>query len=178
MRKIIAIVALILILAGVNWSIYQKEQHLATGAIAYLKLRPVDPRSLMQGDYMRLRFELADKIIAALPKKPIGSSNWRNRHNVDASDGYVVVTLDDKRVASFKSIYTEGVTLADNEIKLQYRVRNSRVKFATNAFFFQEGTAKVYEAAKFGQFRVNNHGGLLLATMFDKDLKKLEANTK
>ena len=177
MRKIIAIVALILILTGVNWSIYQKEQHLASGAIAYLKLRPVDPRSLMQGDYMRLRFELADKIIAALPKKPIGSANWRNRHNVDASDGYVVVTLDDKRVASFKGLYEKGMMLTNNEIKMQYRVRNGRVKFATNAFFFQEGTAKVYEAAKFGQFRVNNKGGLLLAAMFDKGLKKLETNT-
>ncbi len=176
MRKIIAGIALIFILAGVNWSIYQKEQHLTTGATAYLKLRPVDPRSLMQGDYMRLRFELADKIIAALPKKPMGSANWRNQHNVKASNGYVVVSLDDKRVASFKSLYKEGATLAKNEMKMQYRVRNGRVKFATNAFFFQEGTAKVYEAAKFGQFRVNKDGGLLLATMFDKDLKKLGAN--
>jgi len=176
MRKIIAGIALVLILTGVNWSIYQKEQQLTTGATAYLKLRPVDPRSLMQGDYMRLRFELADKIIEALPKKPMGSSNWHNR--IDATDGYAVVALDDKRVASFKSLYKEGETLAKNEIKMQYRVRNGRVKFATNAFFFQEGTAKTYEAAKFGQFRVNNHGGLLLAAMFDKDLKKLEANSK
>jgi len=179
MRKIIAVIALVLILAGVNWSIYQKEQHLATGAVVYLKLRPVDPRSLMQGDYMRLGFELADKIIAALPKKPMErSSNWRNRHNVDASDGYVIATLDNKRIASFKSLYKEGATLTNQEIKLQYRVRNGRVKFATNAFFFQEGTAKIYEAAKFGRFRVNNHGGLLLDAMFDKDLKKLEARSE
>ena len=91
MRKIIAVIALVLILAGVNWSIYQKEQHLATGAVVYLKLRPVDPRSLMQGDYMRLGFELADKISAALFKKPRGGTSWSNRHRFDAIDGYVAV---------------------------------------------------------------------------------------
>lgn len=172
MKRLVAILSLILILAGVNWSIADKEDHLENGTIAYLKLRPVDPRSLMQGDYMALRFELADKIIKALPKD-LENTGWRNRNRVTATDGHIVVTLDKQSIASFKSLYKEGLALADNEIKMQYRVRNGHVKFASNAFFFQEGTAKIYEKAKFGQFRVNKKGGLLLAAMFDEKLNRL-----
>ena len=174
MKRIIALASLVLILAGVNWSIANKENHLKNGTIAYLKLRPVDPRSLMQGDYMALRFELADKIIQALPKNP-KEPYWRNRNRVMAADGHVVVTLDQQKIATFKSLFNEGMALQDNEIKMQYRVRSGVVKFATNAFFFQEGTGKVYEKAKYGQFHVNNKGGLLLAAMYDEKLNKLEA---
>ena len=177
MKKTIAIISLILILVGVNWSIANKENHLKNGTIAYLKLRPVDPRSLMQGDYMALRFELADKIIKALPKDLENKNRW-NRNNVAATDGQVVVRLDNQDVASFKSLYEKDTPLLNDEIKMQYRVRNGHVKFATNAFFFQESTAKVYEKAKYGQFRVNKNGGLLLAAMFDEKLNKLEANEK
>ncbi|WP_414673872.1 GDYXXLXY domain-containing protein, partial [Marinimicrobium sp. UBA4509] len=52
MRRGIALVTALAILVLVNFSIYEKEQHLAQGEIMYLELAPVDPRSLMQGDYM------------------------------------------------------------------------------------------------------------------------------
>ena len=173
MRAFIAIFAFILILSGVNWSIFQKEEQLANGDIAYLKLRPVDPRSLMQGDYMALRFEIADNVYTALPKNKNKHRRWR--YDVDASDGYIVVALDNKKRASYQRLYTEETKLAENELKIRYRVRNGHIKFATNAFFFQEGTAKVYEKAKYGQFRVDGNGELLLAALFDKDLNRLLA---
>ncbi|MEY4484068.1 MAG: hypothetical protein RL693_1520, partial [Verrucomicrobiota bacterium] len=44
-----------------NVLIFQKEQTLANGRQVFLKLAPVDPRSLMQGDYMSLRYEIARK---------------------------------------------------------------------------------------------------------------------
>lgn len=177
MKTLIAVLALVLILAGVNWSIANKENHLASGQIAYLKLRPVDPRSLMQGDYMALRFELADNISKQLPKDTENKIT-RLRHKIATGDGFIVVMLDKDKVASFKSLYVEGMSLAENEIKIQYRVRNGSVKFATNAYFFQEGTAKVYEDAKYGQFRVNDKGEILLVDMYDEKLTLLEAKTE
>ena len=174
--RVLAVFALVLILGGVNYSIANKEKQLATGKIAYLKLRPVDPRSLMQGDYMALRFTLADDIKNALPKPEydVSKSYWRNRNRLASTNGHVIVVLDKGGIASFKSLHKEGEVLAENELRMQFRVRNGRVKFATNAFFFQEGAAKVYEKAKYGQFRVSNNGGLLLAAMFDEKLNKLE----
>jgi len=164
-----ALVFLVLILVGVNWSIAGKETHLKEGKIVYLKLAPVDPRSLIQGDYMALRFEVADEIYKILPKaeKP---KVWRR--DVNAADGYAVIQVDDKRIGAFKRVHTDEA-LSKDEILMRYRVRGGRVKFATNAFFFQEGTAKDYESAQYGQFRVDDSGELLLAAMHDKDLNKM-----
>ena len=173
MKKWYAVLALVLILGGINWSIMEKEAQLSTGDITYLKLIPVDPRSLMQGDYMALRFELSDRILEALPKDS-EKKGWRHRDNLSAKDGFIVATLDENKIATFSRLYQAGSLLAVNEIKLQYRIRNKKVKFATNAFFFQEGTAETYEIAKYGQFRVNEKGGLLLAAMYDEKLTLLK----
>ena len=170
MYRKIAVVALILVLALLNWSIYQKEQHIKNGEVVYLKLVPVDPRSLMQGDYMALRFDIATKIYDRLPK----SENYRGwRHNLDAEDGRVLVRVDERRVASFVDIFV-GQKLRENELIMHYRVRNGAVKFATNAFFFEEGSAKRYEGAKYGQFRLNAEGELLLVAMADENVTLIE----
>jgi len=170
MYRKIALFSLVFILALVNWSIYQKEQHIKNGEVIYLKLAPVDPRSLMQGDYMALRFDIATKIYDRLPK----SQNYRGwQHNAEAKDGRVVVALNEKRVGSFLRL-DEGEELKINERLLVYRMRNGAVKFATNAFFFEEGSAKKYEKARFGKFRVNEEGELLLVAMADENVTVIE----
>jgi uncharacterized membrane-anchored protein len=172
MHKKIAIGSLIIVLALVNWSIVGKEKHLAEGKTVYLELAPVDPRSLMQGDYMALHFRLANEVYTALPKT---KDRRRWRHDIAASDGFVVTRLDERNIGTFKSLYKDQ-PLCNNEILLRYRVRNGAVKFATNAYFFQEGDGKYYQPARYGQFRVDDKGELLLAAMYDKDLNKLEPN--
>lgn len=174
MHKYIAVTALALVLGLVNWSIAGKEKHLSEGEIVYLELAPVDPRSLMQGDYMALSFVLANQVYTALPA-PDNTSDWNPE--VNATDGAVVVSLDQKKVGTFVRIYDDQ-PLAKNEILMRYRVRNGRVKFATNAFFFQEGHAQVYELAKYGEFRVDDSGELLLVNMFDHNLNKLVSDQK
>jgi uncharacterized membrane-anchored protein len=67
--------------------------------------------------------------------------------------------------------------LSEGEVLLDYRVRDGAVKFATNAFFFQEGHAKTYESAKYGEFRVDDESELLLVAMRDIELNKLVAET-
>ncbi len=166
MSKKIALLSLVIILLLINWSIYQKEQHLKWGEKVYLELAPVDPRSLMQGDYMTLRFSLARKIRDALPKE-----STRFRAKIMSSDGYIIVKLNKKHIGTFKALYTEQ-TLGDNELLMHYRVRNGKIKLASNAFFFQEGDAKIYEKAKYGEFRVKN-AELLLSNLYDAELKKL-----
>ena len=169
MAKKMVLVATIFILGMVNWWIMGKETHLAQGRIVYLELAPVDPRSLMQGDYMALRFKIANAVHQALPK----ADRYRGwRQAVDASDGYVVVRLDARQVGSFKSL-DSNQPLSEDELRLRFRVRSGAVKFATNAFFFQESHAQYYTPAKYGQFRVDDRGELLLVAMYDKDLKRL-----
>jgi uncharacterized membrane-anchored protein len=59
MRRVstwLVIAGLILVLGVANYDIWQKQQIVENGQQILLKLRPVDPRSLMQGDFMRLRY--------------------------------------------------------------------------------------------------------------------------
>lgn len=173
MASKIALVAMVIILCAVNWSIAGKENHLAEGKIVYLELAPIDPRSLMQGDYMALRFHVATAIYDALPKAD-KSKRWRQK--VVATDGYVIVNVNEQNIGTFKGLY-ENKPLSNNDVLMRYRVRNGKVKFATNAYFFQEGHGKYYQLAQYGLFRVDDEGELLLASMHNKDLKKIEANT-
>jgi len=169
MRGIIALVAGLLILVVVNISIAGKERLLAEGRVVYLQLLPVDPRSLMQGDYMALRFGVAEEAMRALPRTDAElSGNTEFMHR----DGRMVVSLDEKGIATFARL-DNGQPLMANEALLRYRVRNGQLKFATNAFFFQEGQSEQYATTVYGQFRVDGDGELLLTNLCDGELKVL-----
>jgi uncharacterized membrane-anchored protein len=159
MRKIIAIAAGLVVLAAVNWGIYARERLLAEGRLVFLELAPVDPRSLMQGDYMALRFKAADDA-------------FRRGSPKETEDGRIVVKLDARGVGQFVR-RDDGSPLGEAEVAMRYRVREGNVRFGTNAFFFQEGTGKNYASARFGEFRVAPSGEMLLAAMRGKDLEPL-----
>lgn len=156
MRRGLLLLSALLVLAAVNFSIYQRERLLSNGRVVLLELAPVDPRSLMQGDYMALRFKLANEAFG--------------RESLDTlEDGCLVVTIDERGVASFER-FAEAAPLAGHQALLRYRIRNGQAKFATNAFFFQEGRAADYENARFGEFRVAPDGEAILTRLRDKDL--------
>ena len=168
-RGILGVLAGIAILVLINLSIMGKEDVLASGKIAYLQLAPVDPRSLMQGDYMALNFGVTGSVMGAVTQE---ASTEEGYSAPKAQDGHIVVKLDSKGIANFERIHAGGELAAD-EILMQFRVRNGQVKFATNGFFFQEGTADLYSNARFGKFRVSPDGELLLTAMADENLKIL-----
>jgi uncharacterized membrane-anchored protein len=160
MRKTIAIAAGLLVLAAVNWSIYGREQLLANGRVVLLELAPGDPRSLMQGDYMALRFRVETDLTAS------------GREAAQAEDGFIVVKIGERGVGSFVR-RDAGEPFGTGEARLRYRVREGRVKFATNAFFFQEGTGRLYERARYGEFRVAPNGELLLRHLVSEKFERL-----
>jgi uncharacterized membrane-anchored protein len=159
MRKGAVIVAGMVILALANYSIYSRERLLTEGSVVLLTLAPVDPRSLMQGDYMALRFQVANDIRSrSASELPV--------------DGYAVVKFDERRVGSFAR-FDDGTPLAADEAKMRYRVRERQVKFATNAYFFQEGDAQLYGKARYGELRVGRDGESILTGLRDEQLGAL-----
>ena len=132
-----------------NASIILKERVRSEGQRIFLALAPVDPRSLMQGDYMALRFELADNLPADAP-------------------GSAPLSVDARGVATLNPSPRAG------DLRIRYRVRNGRVWLGTNAYFFEEGTAERYEGARYGEFRIDRESGeALLVGLADKDLANL-----
>ena len=61
-KWLIILLNLILLLVYFNYSVVKKEELLKEGQLILLELAPVDPRSLMQGDYMALRYKISEII--------------------------------------------------------------------------------------------------------------------
>jgi len=173
MRKALAVLWAFLALIAVNVSIADKERLLASGAVVYLELAPIDPRSLLQGDYMALNYAVADetrrRLQASRPAERTG--------DLAPGDGRIVVALDERSVAGFRRL-DDGQPLASGEVVLRYRVRAGRLKFASNAFFFEEGQGPVYQEARYGEFRVDRDGDLLLTDLRGAALQRLGPPTR
>lgn len=155
LARALAAIGLILV-AGVSAdAIRAKEALIRNGAPVFVELVPVDPRSLMQGDYMALRFELPAGI--GRPTVPPGP----NPVGIGKRDGQGVLRVT--------RIGNAATPLASDEMKISLRLANSRWIVVTDAWFFKEGTAEKWTAARFGEFRVTPDGSALLVGLADKD---------
>jgi uncharacterized membrane-anchored protein len=159
-RRATVLAGLVLILGLFNWSVAKKEALLRDGTPLLIELAPVDPRSLIQGDYMRLEYRIARDI----------SGNYAWPH-----DGQIVVAADENNVAQYVRLYDRGTPLAQGEHLLHYRRRGGRIKIGTDAFFFQEGHAMRYDRAKYGELRVDPSGESLLIGLRDEQRHPLGA---
>ncbi|NYT61531.1 GDYXXLXY domain-containing protein [Alcaligenaceae bacterium] len=167
-RVVGLLAGLALILVVVNTGIYQREQILATGQRVVLALAPVDPRSLIQGDYMALRFEAANQLQTLLARGPTALAEQIKRQQ----RGYLVLQPDAQgvhRVVSVLADYPGRVQdgTRPGQLILEFRLRNRKVKIVTDAWFFPEGQAASFERARYGEFRVDSKGTGLLTHMLD-----------
>jgi uncharacterized membrane-anchored protein len=143
--RALVLLGAVLVLGTVNLAIFGKEHIRRDGELVYLPLAPVDPRSLVQGDYMALRFSLARDI-----ERRDADARRAER---DGDVAFAAVTLDDRHVATLAG---DGAVAP---MKLRYRIRDGRVWLGTNAFFFEEGSAERFRAARYGEFRVDRKSG-------------------
>lgn len=66
-----------------------------------------------------------------------------------------------------------GQPLAADEVAIQLVPKNGRWILVTDAFYFKEGEAQRWEAARFGEFRVDASGKALLVGLRGEGLKPL-----
>lgn len=163
MRKLILILTASAIFLLVNYTIWHREAITSNGRTILLELAPVDPRSLMQGDYMALRFKLENK---AFPDDKLK----------ELKDGCIVLALDSNNIGTFRR-FVDGWSLNVDEALLRYRIRKGQPKFATNAFFFEERQGNLYEDAKYGEFKVSPNGEAILIALRDAKLQTLGQQT-
>ncbi len=139
------------------WSVASKEELLKSGKQVFLELAPVDPRSLMQGDYMRLDYGIAqDQDLDTIPTR-----------------GFCVVRLDGRGIAQKVRMQKGREPLGADEYLIPYIKGRSNLQLGANSFFFQEGKAPVYDSAKYGALRVDRKGNTLLTGLYDGNLKEI-----
>ncbi|MCX4026444.1 GDYXXLXY domain-containing protein [Endozoicomonas sp. SM1973] len=158
-RKLLVICSL-LVLVILNYAIFKKEQTIAHGETLLLELAPVDPRSLLQGDYMALDYAIARKAST----KELSAHHRR---------GFIVIKGDNNNVAQFVRFY-EGKPLEAEEKLLRFHHKYNRVRIVPHSFFFQEGHAKYYENAKYGVYRFDNSGNRVLVGLAGDDRQMIE----
>jgi uncharacterized membrane-anchored protein len=147
-------------LAVVNLGIRQKEQLIATGQPVLVELAPVDPRSLMQGDYMRLDYRLPEDLRRRLGRTALGARP------------HVVAHRDARGVATLQRL-DDGRALAADELRIELTPKDGRWVLVSDAWFFREGEAARWANAKYGEFRVDAQGSALLVGLRDAALQKL-----
>jgi uncharacterized membrane-anchored protein len=155
MKKILFWGTPLLVLVAVNLLIVNKEDTLARGHTMLLRLAPVDPRSLIQGDYMVLRYTMAREIPAAQLE----------------DKGCIVVSLAENDVAKFVRVH-KGESLQTGDHLLFYRSRGG-LRLGAESFMFQEGDADLYSKARYGELKVDKSGASVLVGLRGDDFKPL-----
>ncbi|MGH1349968.1 MAG: GDYXXLXY domain-containing protein [Methyloligellaceae bacterium] len=148
-----AMIFLAVIILGVfGYTVYESETLKNNGKTVLLELAPIDPRSLLQGDYMVLGFAV-ERV-----KKP----DYK-KHN-----GYMVLEENAEGIAQFKRFYEAGEALTPNEYKIRFVKKWSRFTIRPNSFLFQEGHRKHYDKAKYGIFKFDKDQNYLLVGLADE----------
>jgi uncharacterized membrane protein/uncharacterized membrane-anchored protein len=181
-------VFVIALLGAVNYKVQQFEDVLATGKPVVLKIAPVDPRSLMQGDYMVLNYAILSEFQQSQvlpesnePIETVESNEITETTGIDESSpsekkAYILVHLDKNHVATFceeqSEIPTDFKHCTPN-VYLPIRYKGGWLpKLPSQDYFFAEGKGEYYAQAEYAEYRFKD-GILLLARLLDKDLKGL-----
>lgn len=150
---------LALLLGYFNYSVFQKEKILKEGKLILLELAPVDPRSLMQGDYMDLRYKISETDnLDSIPKR-----------------GYCIVKLDSNGVATRVRFQETSSSLPKGYYAIEYtRSERWSINIGAETYFFQEGKSANYQNAKYGAVKVDNNGNSLLVGLFSSPNQQIE----
>lgn len=194
---IIIVATLVVVLLLFVKAVWDKESTIKEGKLVLLELAPVDPRSLMQGDYMQLNYAITREGRSWRASQVISDVFSENDSIVDDNDSIdAAIALQEARTKESQEIGARGFVLLNvDENQVGHYVKMTDkigdvgkgqvyIKFFNNtdwsynigaeSFFFQEGDAEKYEKAKYGALRVDDKGNSILIGMYDKQLKLIE----
>ena len=158
MYRALVAINLILMMGWFGWSVNAKETVLAEGELLLFELAPVDPRSLIQGDYMTLRYAV--------------SREWRT--DSLPRTGYIVVTKDENGVAVKERLQAETSPLSPGEHLVNYTSTRWQLNIGAESYFFEEGQGARFEAAKYGGIRIDGKGNSLLVGLYDEERRLIK----
>ncbi|MBR3603218.1 MAG: GDYXXLXY domain-containing protein [Elusimicrobiaceae bacterium] len=121
------------------------QRALKEAQTVYFKIAPVDPRALLSGDYMTLRYDFE-------------GNTWGNKKDI-------TLFVNEQNVATLKQSANAEKVLSIKAFGSHYRLPHQ--------FYFQEGTGKKYELAVYAQAAVLPNGNILLTGLTDENFNLL-----
>ena len=139
----------------------RSEILLTTGAVVKLAITPLDPRSLLQGDYIALNYSISN------PPEPVASQLRESR---DHSKVRVVINPDDSGVYIFNRLWSSGEKLAEGELVINGKYSGwGPIRYGIESYFVPEGTGlAVQSKARFASVRVSADGDALLESLTER----------
>lgn len=153
MKKILVVLNLLLLMIAFGYSVVKEERNLKQKTF-YIKTAPVDPRSLIQGDYMILNYDITESARGEARK---------------LRKGYIRVRLNNLKVAEFIKVSKEYLPSSDNELSIQFHQNDSTIDIGVNSYLFQEGAGNRFQRAQYAEVIELKNGKLRLKHLLDKD---------
>lgn len=145
---------LVLVFIFFGVTVVKNENVLAKGQELYLSLYISDPRSLMQGDYMELRYALTEQI---------------RQKKTDKENGYAVVNVSD---GSLIRLQKDVVPVVKGEVAIRYVYDDKiwpKVMLSNHSFMFQEGNSHYYNGARYALVKVDKRGNIHVLHLCDSN---------
>nr|WP_312115965.1 GDYXXLXY domain-containing protein [Brevibacillus reuszeri] len=157
-KRLLLGATILLQFAIIGYQVWSSESILANGTTVKLELAPVDPRSLLQGDYVRLSYT-----IATLPDTDLESGKKLR----------VVLRKNDNGVHEYSGYYEQdGVWNRPYEKQASDVIINGktlgyqRIEYGIESFFVPEGTGREVErTARYAMIKVGGKGDALLESL-------------
>ncbi|NNU82778.1 DUF2157 domain-containing protein [Geobacillus sp. BMUD] len=134
-----------------GYTVWEKERLLRDGQLVKLALEPVDPRSVLQGDYIRLRYDISTissldgsgKVQVMLRKGPDGVYRFAGVYAVNGQ----------KR---------PGAVRQQGDILISGTFYGEQAVYGIESYFVPEQTGERWRDARFAYVRVSRNGDALL----------------
>ncbi len=162
-QGLLVLIVIVLQFGFLGYQTASSERLLTTGSLVKLELQPIDPRSMLQGDYVQLRYtisELPDDVIKSMDDRGI--------------EGRVEIVLskNDQGLHVFDRIYTSDETLGTNEIVINGKKESynwNQIEYGIENYFIPEGTGlAVEENAHFAYVRIGSNGNAMLERLSEE----------
>ena len=170
-KKILLVINIVILFVVTGFSANKEESYKKLDSYFYLELAPVDPRSLLQGDYMTLNYDITDKAQEIIFNGIYDSKDENNKF-LDMRKGYIVVSLDENKVAKFVKLSKEKTDEKDL-LFIAFKSDGFNININANSYLFQEGTGDKYENARYSKVVLVGNN-LRLIDLRDKDFKEIE----
>lgn len=160
-KRLVLVPVILLQFALIGYQVWSSESILTQGKTVKLELEPVDPRSLLQGDYVQLGYTISR---LGSPDLPVGE-NIR-----------VVLRMQENGLYEYSGYYEQAGVWnkpyqADpNDVIINGRtIGGDRVEYGIENYFVPEGTGLELErTAKYSYVKVGRKGDAILESLTAK----------
>nr|WP_286675955.1 GDYXXLXY domain-containing protein [Rossellomorea vietnamensis] len=148
----------------IGYQVYSNETLLQNGETVILELQPVDPRSLLQGDYVELNYSISQLEDTSIDDNgPVTIVLRKNPQGIHEYSG--VYKFNGKWNASYES--KPGDVLLNGKVTSSWD-NSARVTYGIEHFFIPEGTGLDVEGkVKTAMVKVSDKGDGILVRLRD-----------